>query len=217
MRLFWRLSNTVKNLVACLSIRVHAVKILIKFSRIILAGLGFTADTFDRFEAAGNGSMFHVVLLYCSCVIWWTTQGEANLKISQAWTQWLKIIKMSHSILRAKRATFTFWVDKSSLKMPKLKNSNATFLVIFKHRVWSSKARLTPAAHWWWPSSQLNYWIYETKVHDKCTVKTRLTKIPYPHEGDDRRLRSWAITSWFTWDNRPQGHNDIMKPHTEGR
>ena len=26
-------------------------------------------------------------------------------------------------------------------------------------------------------------------------------------QGDDRRLRSWAITSWFTWDNRPQGHN----------
>ena len=69
MRLFWRLSNTVKNLVACLSIRVHAVKILIKFSRIILAGLGFTADTFDRFEAAGNGSMFHVVLLLLLLII----------------------------------------------------------------------------------------------------------------------------------------------------
>ena len=27
--------------------------------------------------------------------------------------------KKSHSTLRAKRATFTFWVDKSSLKMPK--------------------------------------------------------------------------------------------------
>ena len=28
--------------------------------------------------------------------------------------------KMSHSTLRAKRATFTFWLDKSSLKMPKI-------------------------------------------------------------------------------------------------
>ena len=28
--------------------------------------------------------------------------------------------KKSHSTLRAKRATFTFWVDKSSLKMPKM-------------------------------------------------------------------------------------------------
>ena len=27
--------------------------------------------------------------------------------------------KRSHSTLRAKRATFTFWIDKSSLKMPK--------------------------------------------------------------------------------------------------
>ena len=28
--------------------------------------------------------------------------------------------KKSHSTLRAKRATFSFWVDKSSLKMPKM-------------------------------------------------------------------------------------------------
>ena len=32
----------------------------------------------------------------------------------------LKITEKSHSILRAKRATFTFWVDKNSLKMPKM-------------------------------------------------------------------------------------------------
>ena len=31
--------------------------------------------------------------------------------------------KMFHSTLRAKRATFTFWVDKSSLKTPKMVNS----------------------------------------------------------------------------------------------
>ena len=31
----------------------------------------------------------------------------------------LKITKKSHSTLRAKRAKFTFWVDKSSFKMPK--------------------------------------------------------------------------------------------------
>ena len=36
--------------------------------------------------------------------------------------QWLKIPKKSHSTLRAKRAMFTFWVDKSSLKMPKIVN-----------------------------------------------------------------------------------------------
>ena len=36
----------------------------------------------------------------------------------QVSTQCLKLQKKSHSI-RAKRATFTFWVEKSSLKMPK--------------------------------------------------------------------------------------------------
>ena len=30
--------------------------------------------------------------------------------------------KKSHSTLRAKRAVFTFWVDKSWLKMPKIVN-----------------------------------------------------------------------------------------------
>ena len=44
-----------------------------------------------------------------------------------------KSLKKSHSTLRAKRATFTFCVAKSSLKMPKLKTSGATFLVIFNH------------------------------------------------------------------------------------
>ena len=38
--------------------------------------------------------------------------------------QWLhgvsKSQKKSHSTLRAKRATFNFWVDKNSLKMPKM-------------------------------------------------------------------------------------------------
>ena len=32
----------------------------------------------------------------------------------------VKITEKSHSTLRAKRATFTFWVDKSSLKVPKI-------------------------------------------------------------------------------------------------
>ena len=49
--------------------------------------------------------------------------------------------KKSHSILRAKRATFTFSVlpdmalliGQKLVKMPKLKYSNATFWVIFKH------------------------------------------------------------------------------------
>ena len=45
--------------------------------------------------------------------------------------------KKSHSALRAKRATFTFWVAKSSLKMPKMVN-----LAIFWKLVACSQAVL---------------------------------------------------------------------------
>ena len=38
--------------------------------------------------------------------------------------QCLKITEKSHFTLQAKRATFTFWVDKSSLKMPKIVQGN---------------------------------------------------------------------------------------------
>ena len=90
----------------------------------------------------------------------------AEKKINCNITQCLKITEKSHSTLRAKRATFTFKVDKSSLKMPKMvhydeflktrsllsnrvtrqvtfwwkmpkfENSNETFWVIFKHCGW---------------------------------------------------------------------------------
>ena len=66
-------------------------------------------------------------------------KGCSAQKWSQKHSVW-KSQKKSHSTLRAKRATFTFWVDKSWLKMPNWsilaifwKTSSATFLVIFKH------------------------------------------------------------------------------------
>ena len=60
--------------------------------------------------------------------------------------QWKSLIQH----LRAKRATRTFWVDKSSFKMPKmvqkLKNSNETFWVVFKqcatHKVGGTLSRV---------------------------------------------------------------------------
>ena len=57
--------------------------------------------------------------------------------ISKPYGVW-KSQKKSHSTLRAKRDMFTFWVDKSLLKMPNFKNSNATFWIIFKQcaNVW---------------------------------------------------------------------------------
>ena len=54
--------------------------------------------------------------------------------------QCLKITAMSHSILRAKRATSTFFVDKKLSKIPKMVQfgeflKNETFLRIFTHCV----------------------------------------------------------------------------------
>ena len=43
-----------------------------------------------------------------------------KIKINYDLTLCLKITELSHSTLREKRATFTFSVDKSSLKMPKM-------------------------------------------------------------------------------------------------
>ena len=48
----------------------------------------------------------------------WRFGSGAPLLLSTA-TQCLKITKKSHSTLQAKRATFTFWVDNSSLKNAK--------------------------------------------------------------------------------------------------
>ena len=52
--------------------------------------------------------------------------------------------KKSHSTMRAKRATFTFWVDKSSLKMPKMVNLTSFcrwyFLADFQ-TLWGSECK----------------------------------------------------------------------------
>ena len=48
-------------------------------------------------------------------------QLKVNCKFQFIHSVW-KSTKKSHSTLRAKRATFIFWVDKSSLKMPKMVN-----------------------------------------------------------------------------------------------
>ena len=61
---------------------------------------------------------------FCRLTLWWfflviwkTCHSNAPfLKKHSVW----KLPKMSHSTLRAKRAMFTFWVDKSSTKMPKM-------------------------------------------------------------------------------------------------
>ena len=48
-----------------------------------------------------------------------TTRNTNNNQVNHNHSVW-KSPKKSHSILRAKRATLGFWMDKSSLKMPKM-------------------------------------------------------------------------------------------------
>ena len=87
---------------------------------------------------------------------------KTRLQIFSTYECCLKITEKSHSTLRAQRTTFTFWVDKSWSKMPKMvtrswslrsnsvtrqvnfnrtkiggkcQNSNVTFWVIFKQCV----------------------------------------------------------------------------------
>ena len=79
-----------------------------------------------------------------------TTDRNENSKL-RTHSVW-KSQKKSHSTLRAKRATFTFWVDKSWLKMPKIGEFIAQLtLVLFEgapvylrwrcHGVWKSKKK----------------------------------------------------------------------------
>ena len=69
--------------------------------------------------------------------------------------------KKSHSTLRAKRATFTFWMDKNRLKMPKmvhfgeflktwsLRSNSVTRQVSFNRRKIGGKWKIQ-MRHFWW-------------------------------------------------------------------
>ena len=62
--------------------------------------------------------------LHAKCPLWcWKSFKELQYKGNKTYVHsvW-KSQKKSHSTLRAKRATFTFWVDNSSSKMPKMVN-----------------------------------------------------------------------------------------------
>ena len=107
---------------------------------------------FSNFVIQWENFLFHLlfVAIFCSFAVfflvfgfvafvypdntWWPSDSLLVRKeCLRHWHSVWKSPKKSHSLLRAKRATFTFWVDKSSLKMPKLKNSNQAFWIIFKH------------------------------------------------------------------------------------
>ena len=84
---------------------------------------------YDQFNANGT-FLGHWIKLFISF-------GGSSIDLNIDWTSnknvhsvW-KSHKKSHSTLRAKRATFTFWVDKSSLKLSKMGNLAKRLLVSF--------------------------------------------------------------------------------------
>ena len=77
---------------------------------------------------------------------------EMGLPQTSQWHGVWKLQKKSHSILRAKRATFIFWVDKSSLKMSKIVHFGE-FL-----KTWSLRSNSV--------TRQVSF--YRTKIGGKC-------------------------------------------------
>ena len=93
--------------------------------------------------------------------LWWWLQVPPDLKprfpsIKTIQHSVWKSPKMSHSTLRARRATFTFWVDKSSLKMPKMAN----FGEFLKMR------------HFWWFSNTVSGLFLSGRQRDSCLLST---------------------------------------------
>ena len=81
-------------------------------------------------KRAGN-YIFKKDFLLISKSVWKLTEMSQNHGV------W-KSQKKSHSTMRAKRATFTFWVDKSLLKMPKMVHFGE-FL-----KTWSFRSNVLP-------------------------------------------------------------------------
>ena len=90
--------------------------------------------------------------------------------------------KKSHSTLRAKRATFTFWVDKSWLKMPKM--------VHFGEFLKTCSLRSNSVTR------QVNF--KSTKIGEKCT---KLKNIKWDILGDFQTMCSsldFLTNDWFS-------------------
>ena len=88
--------------------------------------------------------------------LYWFALGDRIWSSHSVW----KSQKKSHSTLRAKRATFTFWVDKSWIKMPKmvhfgefwktwsLRSNSVTRHVSFKRTKIGGKCQNSNATFW---------------------------------------------------------------------
>ena len=90
----------------------------------------FQRAAFPHFSPQKTAGAFEKKILQCLSKAEDQEAFSASLHFKDAMIMhsvW-KSQKKSHSTLRAKRATFTFWVDKSSLKMPK----NGHFWRVFR-------------------------------------------------------------------------------------
>ena len=97
---------------------LHCLLLRIKnFESLGFKSLRFSLSSFNRRWMSWSKSMF---------ASWSKFWKKIRFQYHSVW----KSLKKSHSILRAKRATFTFWVAKSSLKMQKMVNFDYLLLKV---------------------------------------------------------------------------------------
>ena len=99
-----------------------------------------------------------------------------------------KAPKKSHSLLRAKRTTFLFWVDKSSLEMPKVVNLA---------RFWKSKA----SAQTVFPDKSL-------LKGQKLVGNAKIEKFKWDTLGDFRTL--WLLGDGLLFFSKMHDHPFLM-------
>ena len=92
-----------------------------------------------------------------------TLLGSFDINKKKSHSVW-KSPKKSHATLRAKRATFTFWVDKSSLKMPKIGD-------FWKHEACSQTVYQTGQNWWTWGFFENLTLFCQTVLPDRSFLK----------------------------------------------
>ena len=125
--------------------------------------------------------------------------------------------KKSHSVLRAKRATFTFWVDKSSLKCQKwwiwrvFENMKLPFNSVTR-RVNCKRTKVGGKFKWWnetfWVSFKHcdllfpSYWVNQVQHQNRPKIASKIHVYCVPllmfHRGPWRNSGSWHGHEWLT-------------------
>ena len=124
---------------------------------------GVAIETLANTMHYGNHSRYFSVLQVSQPIhLVWIGLLEQAWKVLMAFLSWslslvrcMKITKKSHSTLRAKRAKFTFWVDKSLLKMPK----NCPFWRVFENlKVNCNRTKIDRKCQNWKIQMRLFWW-----------------------------------------------------------